>query len=290
MSGFSPATPFGARTASLGHLATRDLVATAAQAARTAGANGAATVNKWAVFRALAAAARPLGLADRTLALLNALLSFHPETAMTLPEPDGPCADLVVYPSNRALSARAHGMAEKTMRRHLAALVEAGLIIRRDSPNGKRYARRGEEADTAFGFDLGPLVARAGEFEALAEAERLRQRQAARLRETVSLLRRDVLKLVALGLETGRAGPWEDYRLALMGLMVPLRRLGDDSARLESLRASLDALRTDVLDCLSHNTDGQEMTGNAGDSDRHKTNSNPQASQILEPATEKSRG
>ena len=41
-------------------------------------------------------------------------------------------------------------------------------IVRRDSPNGKRYARkgRGGEIKLAFGFDLAPLVVRADEFEA----------------------------------------------------------------------------------------------------------------------------
>ncbi len=43
-------------------------------------------------------------------------------------------------------------------------------MIRRDSPNGKRYARRGMDGEVslAFGFELTPLVARAEEFEALA--------------------------------------------------------------------------------------------------------------------------
>ena len=57
-----------------------------------------------------------------------------------------------------------------TLRRHLAVLVECGLIIRRDSPNGKRFARkgRGGQVEQAYGFDLSPLVARAAEFEAMA--------------------------------------------------------------------------------------------------------------------------
>ena len=53
----------------------------------------------------------------------------------------------------------------------MAALVDAGLIVRRDSPNGKRYARkgRGGKVKLAFGFDLAPLVVRAEEFERLAQ-------------------------------------------------------------------------------------------------------------------------
>ena len=62
-------------------------------------------------------------------------------------------------------------MSASTLRRQLAALVDAGLIVRRDSPNGKRYARkgRGGEIKLAFGFDLAPLVVRAEEFEGMAQ-------------------------------------------------------------------------------------------------------------------------
>ena len=108
-----------------------------------------------------------IGVNERALSVLDALLTFHPETALT-------GEGLIVFPSNEQLSLRAHGMAATTLRRQLAALVDAGLIVRRDSPNGKRYARkgRGGEIEFAFGFDLAPLVVRAKEFEALAEQVR----------------------------------------------------------------------------------------------------------------------
>ena len=103
-----------------------------------------------------------LGLSDRSVAVLNALLSFHQETTLTGGEP------IVVFPSNKSLAQRANGMAETSLRRYLGRLVYLGLILRRDSPNGKRYARRGEagEIEEAFGFDLSPLVARAARIQA----------------------------------------------------------------------------------------------------------------------------
>ena len=81
---------------------------------------------------------------------------------------------------------------------HLAALVDTGLIIRRDSPNGKRYARknRAGEVETAFGFDLAPMVARAEEYAALAEEVRQDDRTARILRERITLCRRDVAKMI----------------------------------------------------------------------------------------------
>ena len=76
---------------------------------------------------------------ERALAVLNALLSFYPETTLTGED------DLIVFPSNEQLCLRTHGMPASTLRRLLSALVDAGLIVRRDSPNGKRYARKGRE-------------------------------------------------------------------------------------------------------------------------------------------------
>src|SRR5579875_3124167 len=146
----TPTTPFGRRTLTLAYVASQS-VAKACPPEKAS--------HKWNVFRDICAAREKLGVSDRALAVLNALLSFHPETVLT-------GAGLVVFPSNKALGVRANGMAAATLRRHLAALVEAGLVIRRDSPNGKRYARKNGagEVETAFGFDLAPMVARAEEY------------------------------------------------------------------------------------------------------------------------------
>jgi len=101
-------------------------------------ANAPASVphlNKWELFRTLCVARSAFNVTDRDLTVLNALLSFHQDA--NLSDND----NLIVFPSNISLAERAHGMAESTLRRHLAALVNAGLILRHDSPNGKRYAK-----------------------------------------------------------------------------------------------------------------------------------------------------
>ena len=97
------------------------------------------SVDKWKLYRALCEARARLGVTDRALALLNALLTFYPRSELSAEN------GLVVFPSNAQLSVRAHGMAEQTIRRHLAVLIDAGLISRKDSANGKRYARRDGE-------------------------------------------------------------------------------------------------------------------------------------------------
>jgi replication initiation protein RepC len=300
-----PTTPFGRRPVTLGQIATQLQVKRAVDGAGKPGSNAPAAVNKWQLFRTLTEIRERLGVSDRSLSVLNALLSFHQETALSLPKAakrdpedyeavvgEGPSSscDLVVFPSNKALGQRAHGMASTTLWRHLTALVAAGLIIRRDSPNGKRYARKDtsgrERFSDAFGFDLTPLVARAPEFGVIAEELRALDRQRRLLKERISLHRRDVGKLIACGLDERPPGDWEGFRQRFLGLMTPLRRIksGQD---LEALAAELSALRLDVVNTLESHINVQNMESNDHRNSEHQSNSKTQWPTELEPASNK---
>jgi replication initiation protein RepC len=65
----SVTTPFGRRTMTLGMLASQFKAQDIAPYQ---------SVDKWKIFRALCEAKPLLGLSDRALAVLNALLSFYP--------------------------------------------------------------------------------------------------------------------------------------------------------------------------------------------------------------------
>ncbi|MCA0404774.1 MAG: replication initiation protein RepC [Proteobacteria bacterium] len=268
-------TPFGRRTMSLGLLATQ---------AQAQAIKPGATVHKWKVVQALTEAKDRLGLPDRALAVLNALLSFHQETTLTAGDA------LVVFPSNAKLAARAHGVAPTTLRRHLAILVDAGIVIRRDSPNGKRYARRGEggEISEAFGFDLTPLVARAEEFEQLA-SEVAAEKKALRLaRERVTLARRDITKLIALGIDEGIPGDWAGLHAAYLALVSGLKRSATTPALLQ-VASDLEDLAREIANHLELFVNSQKSDGNESRNGHHKQNSNTESYE-LEPAFEKDRG
>lgn len=271
-----PTTPFGRRPLSLAMMA--------AQATAKA-CPPDITAHKWRLFRNLTEAKESIGLTDRALSVLNALLTFHPETALT------PGPDLVVFPSNRELSVRAHGMTPATLRRHLAALVEAGVVIRRDSPNGKRYARKGEggQIEQAFGFDLSPLLARAAEFEGLASAAREQARARHLLREEISLHRRDIAKTVAAALEEGLPGPWAGLgqRLWQLGPMPP--RSASSSA-LQPVADALRALRADVDKLLDEHTKTGIPSANESQAERHHQSSNTETPPESEPGFRESQG
>lgn len=238
-----------------------------------------AAAHKWKVFRHLTEAKDRLGVGDRALAVLSALLTFHPDTALA------PGVDLVVFPSNRELSVRAHGPAPATLRRALSQLVEAGLVIRRDSPNGKRYARRGKagEVAQAFGFDLTPLVVRSAEFERLAEEVRAETKARQLLREEISLHRRDLSKMLAFAFDQAFAGPWRGLADRFYGLgAMPPRSA--ELPLLSTLVAELRLIRLDVDKWLTDALNSENSIASESHPETHHQNSKPDTPNESEPS------
>lgn len=236
-------------------------------------------VNKWELLRELSKAQAAFGVSERDLTVLQGLLSFFPDDAL------GGNAEMVVFPSNKAICERLNGMPCSTMRRHLARLVEAGLLMRRDSPNGKRYVRKHGEERVAFGFDLSPLYCRSEEVARAAEAVREAEDRVRRLREVVSLMRRDLAAVAEFGEEIRPGlGLWDQLRdKAVLTARALRRKLTLEE--LSAYRTDLDAL----LDHARNVIDGpetEEMNTNGANTERHHHNSNEESID-LEPALEK---
>lgn len=272
---YAPVTAF-LRPVDAAHLArTRAASDSARQAAASPG------INKWEILRELIAARKAFDLGDRDLSVLEALLSFHPGT--TLGGADGAP---VVHPSNQTLCERLKGMPCSTMRRHLARLVATGLIARRDSPNGKRYVRRAAGVKLAFGFDLSPLIARQAEICAAAETARAEQDRLSRLRETVSLMRRDLAGLAAYG-ATLRPdlGLWDQFSdLAALTARALRRKL--DAETLTRLGTALTHALDQGRDILEP-VESADPSTNAAQNEQHQQNSETDLHD-LEPSAEKS--
>ena len=77
-------TPIGRRSVLLCQIAAQTQAGRALEAAAKPGANQPAAVNKWTLSRTLAEIKDRLGVSDRSFSVLNALLSFQPETALSL--------------------------------------------------------------------------------------------------------------------------------------------------------------------------------------------------------------
>jgi replication initiation protein RepC len=260
-------TPFGGGRVRAADFQRRETVERQRSALKEGG-NDTGRAEKWQLLRALSEARSVYGLSDRAIAVLEALMSFHQSREL-----DG-SAPIIVFPSNAELSLRCRGMADATLRRHIAALVEAGLILRRDSPNGKRYCRRDDHGgvESAFGFDLSPLALAAAGIHTAAEELRAYARLCQRVRGEITIHLRDTGKIIEAGLAEKRAGDWQGFMLAL----VPLsRRMARQASLdlLETRRDDLIRLRAQVETAYLDGLDEQEMSANDVDSERHYQNS-----------------
>lgn len=269
-------TPFGRRPISLalvkGQVAAADI-------------KSGKSVEKWKVFRDISEARSSLGLQDRALAVLDALISFYPESHLS--EEFG----LVVFPSNAQLSIRAHGITGTTLRRQLAALVDAGLIHRRDSPNGKRYAHRSKEGEIeqAFGFSLAPLLARVEELAQMAQQVAEERRLFKRAKEALTICRRDVRKLITAAVEEGADGDWAAIEDMFVAALARLPRNPNHNEVLSALD-EMTLLRDEVVNLLETQHKAENTDGNGGQNGCHIQISKPESIDELEPSSEKEPG
>jgi replication initiation protein RepC len=233
--------------------------------------------DKWKLFRDVSSAKDKLGIPSNSLAVLNALLSFYPGSDL--------CQDaqLIVFPSSVQLSLRAHQMASATVRRHLAVLVEAGLIVRKDSANGKRYARKDAAGGikSAFGFDLSPLLARSEELADLAQQVATERAAFRTAKENLTICRRDVRKLITAALEERIDGDWQ----AIEEIYITLARRIPRSPSIHELTDILDEmemLKTEVLNRLDNQENTKISVTNDALIERHIQNSESESKSDLE--------
>lgn len=232
-------------------------------------------VDKWHVWRAISETRVSLGLKnDRTIQVLRALLTFAPVDILSVAD-----RPPIVYPSNRTLSKRAGGIPESSLRRLLNELIKAGLVIRRDSPNGKRYARGSGEVRVEFGFDLSPIVVRAPEFLKMAAEQQEREKERLVLSEQLKACRRDVAKNLVL-LEALRSPEQLGelrHRYQTAVLRTSRTATNDD---LRHKLSQLFAISRDIIVLLKLELVDAEMSASESQYERHIQDSKP--SEVLE--------
>ena len=172
---------------------------------------------------ALKKVAAAIGLKAPDMLLLDTL------AAITQPQDWEQGRRPIVWSSNAFLEEQT-GFSLSALRRHVRRLCELGVIAMKDSPNGKRWGKRDEDGFIvqAYGFDLGPLAARAQEFEML-HAQLHEERQfCASLRNTITVTRRIIRAKIDKAQESGLRGPWRELRdeFALMLQSLPKRSTG----------------------------------------------------------------
>ncbi|MTH62179.1 plasmid replication protein RepC [Paracoccus litorisediminis] len=205
---------------------------------------------RWSLLDLARTCRRHLNLRDRDIMVLRGLLS--------LLRPDPNHDQMMVYASNRVLIERCDGIDERTLRRRLVHLQSCGLLMRRSSPNGKRYQVKDHDAQSvlAYGIDLSPIFHIRSHLEALAEECR---REDALIR----VLRSQIRDILFRNPTTGSEHLRETARLSL--------RRSIDSTELREIFAQLETAAIEHLansnSSLPSNTN--EMSGSDSQTDRH---------------------
>jgi replication initiation protein RepC len=147
---------------------------------RNSAGQGSVAKSKWQLLSVIEDIREPLGLKGTSIALLRAMLSFIRSDMVTSKRVE----DHMCFASNAALARRAH-VSVQTVERHVAKLVKLGLLARRSSGNGKRWARRDRQGQIVYatGLSLMPLVERHAEFLGIASALDARAQELALLRD-----------------------------------------------------------------------------------------------------------
>ena len=191
--------------------------------------------SKWTLLRAVEDIREPLGLKGTSIAILRAMISFVKADQISGQRDD----THICFASNAALSKRAH-VSVQTVERHIAKLVSLGLLRRRSSANGKRWARRDTSGRVvlATGLSLLPLLERYAEF--------IDQYQLYKENSVTLTLLRDKCAM-ALARLKNYLGDFEQYELLLRKARNLLRRQPDQSA-LSALHAEI----TEELQKIDH--------------------------------------
>ena len=108
------------------------------------------------------------------------------------------------------------------------ALIEAGVVTMKDSPNGKRYGERDRAGQIieAYGFDLSPIAARHAEFVRLAEEARAERAEMGRLRRRATIARKGITQILETAAEYGFPGEeWVSLARETRTLAKALRKV-----------------------------------------------------------------
>lgn len=205
------------------------------------------------VVATLRNAAPRLGLSASVISTLDAMLScLAPKRNHH-----------TVFASNATLTFRRNGISDRTIRRHAATLQEIGLLVRRDSPNRKRFTKHNSIEGKAirFGFDLSPLFARLHEIAAMA-ADVLGER------EQIDYLR---TKIRATVNEILQSNPNEEIALNTLRILRRKLTLQDCQKILTTLPST--KIEAEAADDLAINSTTL-LTANDGQSVRHHHRSN----------------
>jgi len=157
------------------------------------------------------AAAAYLGMGPRVINAIDWLFHF------TQPQDWTSSSRPIVWPSS-ALQADELGIKTSQVKNLNRQLVSLGLVVMRDSPNGKRYGYRDKQGKilSAYGFDLSPLAVRYEEFRQIAAEARAERQTVRDLKRRATMARNSIKQTLSAMEELGGGECDADESSALM--------------------------------------------------------------------------
>ncbi|MGE4482999.1 plasmid replication protein RepC [Acidocella sp.] len=200
-----------------------------------------------AILGAFKAAAPHMGIGARVVHAIDWLFRF------TQPQDWRDGARPIVWPS-AALQSADLGVTPTHAKRLNRQLAELGLIVMKDSPNGKRYGRR-LPANTgriieAYGFDLSPMAVRMPEFIAIADEGRKERTAMAQLRRRASIARNSLRQTFETYQEQGIRDPEIPALKAAFDQTAKTLRQIEVSERLAHVVSELESLAATAREAL----------------------------------------
>jgi replication initiation protein RepC len=178
----------------------------------------------------------------------------------------------IVWPSARE-QVEALGLSPTRIKAINRELIERGLVLAKDSPDGSRWGRRNRDGIivAAFGFDLSPLAHRMAEFQEIKAAGEREQEHRADLRRRKTIALRSIQQLVRTAADHG-FDRQELYDLADSAYAIPTvdDRPGAVSAfqayvhALEDVREHVRALYDALADRFARDVANRANTGESG--------------------------
>ena len=208
--------------------------------------------DRFSLIEVVRKASTTLGLKAPIIATLDALLSCLPPKRN----------HNFVFASNATIAFKRNGISDRTIRRHITQLANAGLLVRSDSPNRKRFSKSDLSTGNVlrFGFDLSPIFKNYDQICAMAE-------DCAKQASHISFLRTKVRCAIARTMELD--GSSIDAENALRALRRKLTA--------EELYSILDDLvsveENEGMDCGAEMSIEVEMSATDGQNVRHHHNS-----------------
>lgn len=190
--------------------------------------------------------AAAIGVKSQDLLLLDTLCAF------TQPQDWEEGRRPIIWASNDYLMEQT-GFSLTTLKRHGKRLAEFGILSFKDSSNGKRWGRRGDDGYIveAYGFDLAPMAARAEEFELLSEQIQEERSLCQAVKRQITVARRTILSKIEAAITVSLTSAWRDFHASYHKLIDIIPGRQEASERLLDVLDGFKALQGKVEEAFT---------------------------------------